>query len=353
MLDRTLPLLLVVLACTAAACTPGAPPPALPLHATIGAAGGVLQVGNGEVSLTVPVGALAGDVVISVTTGQSAPLQGFAAVGIPYLFAPTATTFAVAAQLVLPFDPTLVPPVVSSSEVRVGFRAADGTVAVIVPTFTDTASVSCDTRSLGTFWVIAPDVVAASLLLPLANNDVYHFENGVTLTVQRTTTEPNLSGQSVARLTIDDNGDQTGLYFSVASGALHLLGSFTGTARQEIFDAAVLLVDARDDVGIRRPEATTFLGYEPFGAPAASYQGIAAVTTSLPGHAQIRGPLGLFDTVQVGIENETSNTRGVHSDQRLVLWCASGAGPVLLQFDDAEPLHLLDATVSGRPVHGR
>jgi hypothetical protein len=73
----------------------------------------------------------------------------------------------------------------------------------------------------------------------------------------------------------------------------------------------------------------------------------------MPGLAQIRGPLGLFDTVQVEIENETSNTRGVHSDQRLVLWCASGAGPVLLQFDDAEPLHLLDATVSGRPVHGR
>src|SRR5881394_91788 len=105
MLDRTLPLLLVVLACTVAACTPGAPPPALPLHATIGAAGGVLQVGDGEVSLSVPGGALAGDLVISVTTGQSSPQQGWTAVGIPYLFAPPATTFAVASQLVLPFDP--------------------------------------------------------------------------------------------------------------------------------------------------------------------------------------------------------------------------------------------------------
>jgi len=348
MLDRTLPLLLVV-----AACTPGAPPPALPLHATIGAAGGTLQVGDGEVALTVPGGALAGDVVISVTTGQATPLQGFAVVGIPYLFAPAATTFAVSSQLVLPYDPTLVPPVVDSSEIRVAFRAADGTVAVIVPTFTDTASVNCDTQALGTFWVIAPDVVAASQLLPLANNDVYHFENGVTLTVQRTTAEPNLSGQSVAKLTIDDGGGQSGLYFSVAGGALHLLGTFTGTARQEIFDTAVLLIDARDDVGIVRPEATTFVGHEPFGAPAASYQGIAAVTTSLVGHAQIRGPLGLFDTVQVGIGNETSNTRGVHGDQQLVLWCAFGAGPVLLQSDGEQPLHLLDATVNGRPVHGR
>ncbi|HZN64776.1 MAG TPA: hypothetical protein VFB66_05710, partial [Tepidisphaeraceae bacterium] len=169
----------------------GGPP--LPLRTTIGPGGGSLVVGSGEVALNVPAGALAQDVVISVASGQVSPLPGWIDVGPPYVFAPDATAFAVPSQIVLPFSPRRVSAAVDPGEIRVGVRRASGLVGELVPTFVDTQSVTFDSIELGTFWVVAPDVIDASSSFPLNDGDVYHYDTGLVLTVDRTTAEPNLA----------------------------------------------------------------------------------------------------------------------------------------------------------------
>ena len=326
--------------------------PALPLNTTIGPAGGAFVVGNGEISLTVPAGALAADVTITLAVGEAGELAGWTAVGIPYRLAPTSTTFAVPCQFVLPYDPTLVSALVSTDEFRIGFRDASGRVAGLLPTFVDTATVSFDASALGTFWVAAPDVVAAAELFPLRNADVYHFDPGLALTVERTSTEPNLP-LAIAKVAFTADGATSGIYFDIRQGQLGKLGEFDD-AGQEIFDLPVALIGTRDALGTVRPVLGTFTGHEPFGSTQPSYQGIAETTTAIAEHVRLQTPLGFFNTVRVPITNAFSNTRNESGTELLEFWFANNVGPVAIRLGAGAPMRLLvDATVNGRPVHGQ
>src|SRR5690606_11201765 len=141
------------------------------------------------------------------------PLSGWFGVGVPVLIGPERTELALPAQLVLPFDPTLVAATVDPLEMRVAGRDADGRVAALVPSFVDSQSVTVEVGALGTFRVAAPDVVDAPSLFPLADTDEYEFDGALVLTIARSVTEPNLAALDVARATFEDGERSFGLWF--------------------------------------------------------------------------------------------------------------------------------------------
>ncbi len=327
---------------------------ALPRNVTIGAAGGSIIVGSGSLSLTVPAGALSQDVVISVERGQASSLPGWLAVGTPYLFAPAATAFALPSQVAIPYVPAKISPAVGSSEIRVGFRDAAGVVTSLVPTQVAAPSVIADTSSLGTFWVWVPDVVAAASLFPLNQGDVYRYDSGLVLTVERTLVEPNVAPLETAKVTFALAGRTWGIYFDDRDARLAKLGAFetVGSDWQEVFAAPVLLIDDRDALGTVRPASGTYVGYVPFGAPTAAYQGLAETTTEIAERERVTVPLGGFDAVRIPITTRFNDTRPQQGEVRIEFWFAEGVGPVAIRFDNAIPAGLVAATVGGKMVVG-
>lgn len=324
-----------------------------PLHTTIGAAGGTLMIGIGEVSLTVPPGALRQDVAISITTGTSTPIAGWREVGPVYLFAPQSTEFAAPASITLPYSPTKVSSSVLDSEIRIGYRDAAGAVSVIAPLQASDGIATFRADALGTCWVTAPDVVAAADLFPLGDGDEYHFDSGLVLSVERTATEPNLAPLEIAKASFTFDGTTYGTYFDVSQGQLAKLGEFRGEDWQEVFAAPALLLGSRDAIGSLRTATATLQGHIPFGASEIAYHGLAGITTSLAGRQQLRVPLGSFDTVHVVIDSTFTNTFSESGQTRLELWLRKGTGPVALRIGDGPLLMgLVEATVGGNPVIG-
>lgn len=330
----------------------GAP---VPLHTTIGPAGGTLMIGIGELTLTVPPGALRSDVSIQITAGQASTPPGWLAVSAPYRLAPTATAFAAPAQLLLPFDPSLLSSAVDSTELRVGFGDATGAVTTLVPTFADPGgSVMLDIDGLGTFWTVAPDVVSAHELLPLNDADVYTFDSELSLTVARSTVEPHFAPGEIVVLTFAWQGREWGLYCDDQLGQWNLRGAFSKSDWQEVTSAPVPLLSARDGRNSQRIGTAVYPGYVPYGGNHVGYQGLAQVTTEVGDRARLQTPLGLFDTDRIVVTQAYSNSWPEQGETRLELWCARGVGPVALRFDD-QPLrmNLVAATVGGNEVHGR
>lgn len=86
-------------------------PPSAPAAATIGPAGGTARAGDGA-EVTVPAGALSGDVPVEVradATGAPAVPRGVAFWGPVYAFTPHGTSFAMPVTVTVPFDPARVP----------------------------------------------------------------------------------------------------------------------------------------------------------------------------------------------------------------------------------------------------
>lgn len=324
-----------------------------PLHNVIGATGGSLVIGQGEVSLTVPAGALTSDVLVSVAAAQPAPLAGMFAVGLAYSFAPAATTFAVPAQMVLAFDRTQVSAVVLGSEFLVAWRDHAGQVTTLLPTTVDSVSLTVPVSALGDYWVVVPDVVSAVSLFPLRNGDTYSYDGGLGLTILRTTTEPNMAALSIAKATFTDASGASGIYFDYRNSQLGFLGTFLGTERQHVFLASVLLLDRRAALGVIQPVNTSYSGYVPYGSTTVAYQGLASTVTEIIDHERTVTPLGWFWTVHVRVSTDFNDTRPARGEDVIDLWLSAGVGPVAVRFGSSATVHLLtSATVNGHVVLG-
>lgn len=82
---------------------PPPPPPPISLRQTIGPGGGTVASSDGRVSLTIPAGALAADVQISIDEMPSPPEHAIP--GAAFEIGPTGTQFATAAILTIRYDP--------------------------------------------------------------------------------------------------------------------------------------------------------------------------------------------------------------------------------------------------------
>lgn len=324
-----------------------------PLHTTIGAAGGTLMVGAGELTLTVPPGALRGDVAISVETDAADAVAGWLAVSAAFRFEPAATAFGDPAQLILPYSPSRVSDIVAGTELRIGWRDAMGGLQLLEPQSADGGSAVLEIDALGTFWVLAPDVVTAAELFPLHDGDHYLFDSGLELDVARSTSVPNLNSIDVAELRFSWNEQVSGIYLDPSQGLLGKFGEFHDPDWQEVYALPAELVGMRDAIGSVRPASVTFAGYVPLGATTATYHGVADVTTALVGRERRRVPLGEFDCVRVQITTRFHNSFAERGETVLTLWLRKGTGPVALQFGDVPLLMgLREATVGGRAVVG-
>ncbi len=97
-------LLAGVIACSSESDDPIQPPPPIALSQSIGPAGGTLSSTDGRISLSIPAGALAQTVDITVNETANPPIP--AVPGAAFEFGPTGTEFAIPASLVIRYDPT-------------------------------------------------------------------------------------------------------------------------------------------------------------------------------------------------------------------------------------------------------
>jgi hypothetical protein len=322
---------------------------------TIGPAGGAVGLADGSAALTVPAGALAGDVAFRIDPGQISTVPGYVDVGPPYTFSPTGTVFLAPAQILMPYSPGAVSGSVGNDELRVGFRNAAGVVVGLVPQQVDPVAgrVTVQTTGLGTFWIASPDVVTADDLFPLNDGDLYRYDSGLVLSVSHTAIEPNFAPQMIVRLTFASLGSTTGYYFEANASQLRQLGSFDINRDQERFDSGVLWIDARDQIGTVRPVTDQYLGYRPFGVSVVGYTGIAQVTTRIAERVVVSTIRGSFDTVRVPVTTAFASTIPSYGEEQIEFWFADGVGPVQIRLAPGfPPVRLVEATVGGQPVSG-
>lgn len=343
----------LLVALVTAACGSSGGGSALPLNTKIGPDGGSFLIGNaGDLQLDVPPGALATTVTMTLTSTPVSSVVGFVDVGPGFRFEPASLVFAQQAQLRIPYSPSRVSDVVDPAELRMARRDASGAVEVLVPLVNDGLYLTSFVTELGSYWVIAPDVVSGGTLLPLGNNDTYTFDSGLRIDITRPATGGNVPGGSV-RFAMTQGNATSGYYLADSGEQITKLGEFDGTDWQEIQTPASLLIDSRDAVGSVHPTFATFEGHEPFGAPAVAYQGILETTTAILGRETLQTVRGVFRTVRVQIRSRYSNTRGQTGDDTMDLWLADRVGPVAIRLPGQANLALLTSgTVGGRPVTG-
>ena len=132
----------------------------------VGASGGVVRPAAGGATLTIPAGALATDVVITVEAGTPPPPSSFGTpIGGGFTFGPSGTTFATPATLTLGYDPASVAP---------GLGAGDFYIA---------------TSDDGLTWTPIPatvDLIAHTVTAPIAHFSFYVPITFVSLYTQTT-----------------------------------------------------------------------------------------------------------------------------------------------------------------------
>src|SRR5262249_21269240 len=143
--------------------------------------------------------------------------------------------------------------------------------------------------------------VSAAALFPLNDGDVYHYDTGLVLTVERTTTEPNLGSVEVAKLTFTLGGRTFGFYLDDLQNPLAKAGEFDLQGEQVVFTTPMLLIAPRDNVGVVRPVVGPITGYAPYGSTTPTYQRTAETVTEIAQRADIRTSLGGFHAVRVPI----------------------------------------------------
>jgi hypothetical protein len=118
------------------ACSSGSPsagPPTAPAAKVIGTQGGTLQATDGHAAVTIPAGALAASVNVTVAAAPSAPTG---AVGTAWSFGPDGTTFAAPVKLELDIDASAMPAGVDPSALTVA-RLENGQWNPLVASFVD------------------------------------------------------------------------------------------------------------------------------------------------------------------------------------------------------------------------
>src|SRR5262245_47537972 len=129
---------------------------------TVGASGGVVQSGDAA-SVSIPSGALAGDLSIVVEPNPAAPaVAGATAVGAAYHFGPDGTQFSKPVTVTLAFAPEKLPAGDGASQVAI-FTAAAGSSAydALPTTIVDASHVSAPASHFSNF---VAAVVAQSIL---------------------------------------------------------------------------------------------------------------------------------------------------------------------------------------------
>jgi len=119
----------------------------------VGPAGGTVTALGGELELVIPPGALATETAITVEAGGTLPPDPSAVRGSRVVLGPSGTTFAVPAQLRIPFDPSLGPSGVAEADFRLHRVQGSGLQSLGGAVDAGADRVSAEVSQLGTFAV--------------------------------------------------------------------------------------------------------------------------------------------------------------------------------------------------------
>lgn len=138
-----------------------------PPKGTVGPAGGSFSLAQGTVKLSIPSGALSGEVELTATLASSFPASGLIVPGSTYDIGPTGTAFAKPVTITITYDPASLPDGVRENELRL-FQAVGGTWATALNPSVDTEAhtVSGRVTSLGVFGAKGVSVATVEVAPP-------------------------------------------------------------------------------------------------------------------------------------------------------------------------------------------
>jgi hypothetical protein len=201
---------------------------------------------------------------------------------------------------------------------------------------------------LGTFWVIAPDVVAAPDLFPLNDGDMYRYDTGLIINVSWTSNEPNLPNLLAKVAFTRRTPDLGRLSEQRPDHRPDRAARLVRPDLQEVLTPPALLIGARDAVGFGRAVISSYQGYRPFGSTQPSYQGTVETSTA---DSRSRGHDRPAWDVRHGpgpVTTRFSDDRPAFGEEEVVFWFAKGIGPVQIQLPGAaQPAHLVELSVGG------
>jgi len=329
--------------------------------------GGTIEVSEGlleGLSLTIPPGSFEDPTLVTLLEGFAVLTPGFRNVSAGAIFTPDMTP--------LVGEPTLTMPINSAAtrlnEATILFLEGNRIIEVAPVTVDSMAeTVTGTVPALATFWVgerylggfiTERDGSSASRdFLPLNDGDVWNFDNGITITTEATSTEPNLNGANVFKFTIATAEESLGFYLqrsttNTAPDATRLLGYFSNTdgATFQRIHAERFLLPARVTIGqlIRSVYPVTL--YRPFGStnPTAVEQSVFEL---LPTRGDIVvTPVATFeDRLRMDYTIELTDDLDEVTTIRVGITFAAGAGPIAVTVFGLEAL-LQSGTVGGSPV---
>ena len=176
------------------------------------------------------------------------------------------------------------------------------------------------------------------------------FDDGNTVEVVSTTTEPNLIGVPIGRMTWDNGAAKVGLYLRrTGIGQTLWYGQFDVTADWQLISTQPgLMLRAEMAIGGVVKSFFPYEWYQRFGAPSPNFFGNSDLTTQVEGAGPVTTPLGTFtDAIEVSVENDYGS--GV-AGFTFRFWLARGVGLVRYQIGSAPVAGLVRGTVGGQLI---
>ncbi len=351
---------LVALSSTSCSGSGGSGPPS----ASIGGSGGRLSIDSGPLAgtfLDVPAGAVGADVVFRVESLDEPMLDAYhAAIGPAIRLMPEDLPFAVPAELQMPFSLDLVAGRAGPNDVRLMVWTTDPANADYrTPTALDQPAGLARTTLTGTVAVMPVAVLQDPVLpivdwLPLEPDTLFEYDDGSTLSVEISASEPHLEGLELFRLAWDTAASPAiGEYWRRTPGGQTIYhGSFDlGTGVQTIAIDPVGLLLAEAQVNALRRQAYRFEFYESIANPQPTSWGETDLEIALELISTFQTPLRSFENVVRMTLLETDGAGG--TGRQRDYWLARDVGIVAYRLSQFGSTALLTrGELGGTPLLG-
>ena len=162
----------------------------------------------------------------------------------------------------------------------------------------------------------------------MINGDNYGYNNGGTISVQTSSSVPNIGGAvsvvpfrsgfttSTQYLRFDDDG-------IVSDGR-----AFSFSRRQEVYDENLLWLPDVALVGSSEGDSATFTGYDSINPTTPAYTGTIDTVVTIVSHGPLTTPLATFeDVIEVHTISISTNSRQEMRTDESTIWYARNFGP--------------------------
>ncbi len=305
--------------------------------------------------IEIPPGALTQPTVITVSDEFASATPGFRALQRAAAIEPADLQFALPVRVTLPFDASGQ----SSNEIVPLARFANGRMHECAPVTVGDGALTFEVTQFPRLWAAERLFGGFTTLahLPTEDGNFWTLDNGTTVHMTFSSTEPNLEGLDVYRLgfetSVETNQPSFGLYLMVAeSGALLLRGTFVATASEsyQILHEAVPFFPAALTIGLPMVAVHTFDEARPLGGVGTMSAGIARSELLADFPEKVVTPMGTFtDVFRLHWRTNLVWERGGETERNIAFTFARRIGPVAVD-DGISAGRLSRGAVGGRPI---